>query len=121
MTLEVKKNQRCSGKGGEIKMNRGEEVEMKEAEERQAFVARNGLAHITLRCGFGMAPISLLCYIYYKHLRAHTHIHTHSYMTAQSKQTHILTAMEFLTIIQVLPKKDGNHSSLPLSLSKRCY
>lgn len=74
--MEVKKNQRCSEKEGEIKMNRGEEGEMKEAEERQAFVARNGLAHITLRCGFGKAPISLLCYIYYKHLRAHIHTHT---------------------------------------------
>ena len=38
--------------------------------------ARNGLAFVTLRCGFGRAPISLLCYIHYKHLHTHAHKQT---------------------------------------------
>lgn len=60
---------------------------MKGAVERKAFVARNGLAHITLRCSFGVAPISLLCYIHYKnlHARAHTHVQAHT-LTWQHSQ-----------------------------------
>lgn len=34
-------------------MNRGDDGVMTGVEERQTFVARNGLAHISLRCGFG--------------------------------------------------------------------
>lgn len=99
---------------------------MKGAVERKAFVARNGLAHITLRCSFGVAPISLLCYIHYKnlHARAHTRASTHSYMAAQSKQTHILTTIEFPCHNSGPTQKRWKSPislSFFLSLPKRCY
>lgn len=60
---------------------------MKGAVERKAFVARNGLAHITLRCSFGVAPISLLCYIHYKNLRARTHTCKHTLLHGSTVKT----------------------------------